>query len=132
MRFLHSVLRGLDFCFSYIDDILVASKDEAQHISHLKQVFQRLQDAGLVIKVAKCQFLQTEVDFLGHHISVNGIEPSKERIKVIEDFKFPETVKKLRRYLGVINFYHQFIPNAAENQAVLNNYLKGKKSNDKN
>ncbi|GFS42640.1 hypothetical protein TNIN_490661 [Trichonephila inaurata madagascariensis] len=89
-------------------------------------------DAGLVIKVAKCQFLQTEVDFLGHHISVNGIEPSKEKIKVIEDFKLPETVKDLRRYLGVINFYHRFIPNAAENQAVLNNYLKGKKSNDKN
>ncbi|GFX44712.1 hypothetical protein TNCV_2427961 [Trichonephila clavipes] len=83
---------GLDFCFSFIDDILIASKDEAQHISHLKQIFQRLQDAGFVIKVAKCQFLQTEVDFLGHHISVNGIEPSKERIKVIEDFKLPETV----------------------------------------
>ncbi|GFX50391.1 hypothetical protein TNCV_339261 [Trichonephila clavipes] len=131
-QFLHSVLRGLDFCFSYIDDILVASKDEAQHISHLKQVFQRLQDAGLVIKVAKCQFLQTELDFLGHHISVNGIEPSNERKKVIKDFKLPETVKDLRRYLEVINFYHWFIPNAAENQAVLNNYLKGKKGNDKN
>ncbi|GFY71221.1 transposon Tf2-11 polyprotein [Trichonephila inaurata madagascariensis] len=115
-----------------IDNILIESKDEAQHISHLKQVFQRLLDAGLVIKVAKCQFLQTEVDFLGHHISVSGIEPSKERIKVIENFKIPETVKELRRYLGVINFYHRFIPNAAENQAVLNNYLKGKKSNVKN
>ncbi|GFY53090.1 transposon Ty3-G Gag-Pol polyprotein [Trichonephila inaurata madagascariensis] len=79
MRFLHSVLRGLDFCFSYMDDILIASKDETQHISHLKQVFQRLHDAGLVIKVAKCQFLQNEVDFLGHHISVSGIEPSRER-----------------------------------------------------
>ncbi|GFS41547.1 dopamine beta-hydroxylase [Trichonephila inaurata madagascariensis] len=89
-------------------------------------------DVGLVIKVAKCLFLQTEVDFLGYHISVNGIEPSKERIKVIEDFKLPETVKELRRYLGVINFSHRFIPNAAENQAILNNYLKGKKSNDKN
>ncbi|GFY68421.1 uncharacterized protein K02A2.6 [Trichonephila inaurata madagascariensis] len=85
-------------------------------------------DAGLVLKVAKCQFLQTEVDFLGHHISVNGIEPLKERIKVIEDFKLPETVMDLRRYLGVINFYHRFIPNAGENQAVLNNYLKGKKT----
>ncbi|GFS53044.1 retrovirus-related Pol polyprotein from transposon 297 [Trichonephila clavipes] len=132
MRFLHSVLRGLDFCFSYIDDILVASKDEAQHISHRKQVFQRLQNAGLVIKIAKGQFLQTEVDFLDHHISVNGIEPSKERIKLIEGFKLPETVKELRRYLGVFNFYHRCIPNAAENQTVLNNYLKEKKSNDKN
>ncbi|GFY54966.1 transposon Tf2-12 polyprotein [Trichonephila inaurata madagascariensis] len=132
MRFLYSVLRGLDFCFSYTDDILIASNDEAQHISHLKQVFQRLQDAGLVIKVVKCQFLQTEVDFLGHHISVNGIEPSKERMKINEDFKLPETVKELRRYSGVIKFYHRFIPNATENQAVLSNYFKGKKSNDKN
>ncbi|GFX63616.1 retrovirus-related Pol polyprotein from transposon 297 [Trichonephila clavipes] len=89
-------------------------------------------DAGLVIKIAKCQFLQIEVDFLGYPISVNGIEPSKEKIKVIEDFKLPETVKELRSYLGIINFYHRFIPNAAENQAVLNNYLKGRKSNDKN
>ncbi|GFX94038.1 transposon Tf2-9 polyprotein [Trichonephila clavipes] len=126
VQFLHSVLRGLDFRFSYIDDILVASKDEAQHVSHLKQTFQRLQDNGLVIKVAKCQFLQTEIDFLGHRISVNGIEPSKERIRVIY-FKLPETVKELRRYLGVINFYHRFIPNAAENQAVLSNYLKERK-----
>ncbi|GFU71834.1 transposon Tf2-8 polyprotein [Trichonephila clavipes] len=112
--------------------ILVASKDEAQHISHTKQVFQRFQDAGLVIKVVKCRFLQTEVYFLSHHISVNSIEPSKKGIKVIEDFKLPETVKELRRYLGVINFYHRFIPKAAENKAVLNNYLKRKKSNDKN
>ncbi|GFX54010.1 hypothetical protein TNCV_1155411 [Trichonephila clavipes] len=132
MRFFHFVLHGLDFCFSYIDDILVVSKDESQHISHLKQVFQRLQDAGLVIKIAKCQFLQTEVDFLGHHISVNSIEPTKERIRVIEDFKLPETVKELQRYLGVISFYHRFIPNAAENQAILNNYLREGGSNDKN
>ncbi|GFS61567.1 transposon Tf2-12 polyprotein [Trichonephila inaurata madagascariensis] len=132
MRFLHSFLRGLDFCFSYTDDILVALKYESQHIRYLKQDFQRLQDAGLVIKVAKCQFLQTEVDFVDHHISVNDIEPSKERIKVIEYFKLPETVKELRRYLGVINFYHWFIPNAAYIQVVLNNYLKGKSKNVNN
>ncbi|GFY60523.1 transposon Ty3-G Gag-Pol polyprotein [Trichonephila inaurata madagascariensis] len=132
MRFLHSVLQGLDFCFSSIDDILVATKDETQHTSHFRQVFQRLQDAGLVIKVANFQFLQTEVDFLGHRISVNGIEPSKKRIKVIEDFKLPENIKELRRYFGVINFYHRFIPKDAENQAILNNYLKGMKSIDNN
>ncbi|GFX63449.1 retrovirus-related Pol polyprotein from transposon 297 [Trichonephila clavipes] len=106
MWFLHSVLRGLDICFRYIDDILVASKDEAHHISHLKHVFQRLQDAGLVIKAAKCQFLQTEVDFLGHHIFVIGIEPSKKRIKLIKYFKLSYTVKELRRYLGVITHTH--------------------------
>ncbi|GFT99433.1 uncharacterized protein TNCV_3238911 [Trichonephila clavipes] len=80
-RFLHSV-QGLNFCFSSTDDILVATKDEAKHTSHFRQVFQRLQDAGLVIKVANFQFLPTDVDFLGHRISVNVIEPSKKRIKV--------------------------------------------------
>ncbi|GFU10141.1 transposon Tf2-12 polyprotein [Nephila pilipes] len=120
-----------EFC-CYLDDILIASKDDAQHISHLRQVFQRLQDAELVIKVAKCKFSQTEVNFLGHRISFNGIEPTKERIKVIEDFKLPETIKEFRRFLGIINFYHRFIPNAAENQAILNEYLRGKKKNDNN
>ncbi|GFX62347.1 reverse transcriptase domain-containing protein [Trichonephila clavipes] len=70
---------------TFIDDILVESKDEVQYISHLTQVFQRLWDAGFVIKVVKFQFLQTEIDFLGHHISVNGTKPSKERIKVIKE-----------------------------------------------
>ncbi|GFQ82304.1 transposon Ty3-I Gag-Pol polyprotein [Trichonephila clavata] len=78
MRFLHSVLRGLDFCLRYIDHILVALKNEAHHISHLRQVFHRFQDVGFVIKVAKCQLFQTEIDFLGHHISVNGIEASRK------------------------------------------------------
>ncbi|GFY44114.1 transposon Tf2-9 polyprotein [Trichonephila inaurata madagascariensis] len=91
-------------------------------------------NAGLVIKVAKCQFLQTEVDFLGHYISINGIGLSKERIKVIDDLKLSETAKELRRYLGLIliliNFYHRFIPNAAGNQAILNNYFKGNESNE--
>ncbi|GFV11457.1 hypothetical protein TNCV_1695811 [Trichonephila clavipes] len=81
MRFLHSVLLGSYFYFSYMDDILVASKDETQHIHHFRQVFQRLQDAGFVIKVAKSRLLQTKVDFLCHLISVNGIGLSKERIK---------------------------------------------------
>ncbi|GFY42299.1 uncharacterized protein TNIN_214911 [Trichonephila inaurata madagascariensis] len=89
--------------------IFSTSKDTLNNIAEMADkiisVYSSSEDAGLVIKVAKCQFLQTEVDFLGHHISVNGIEPSKEKIKVIEDFKHPETVRDLRRYLGVFNFY---------------------------
>ncbi|GFS49348.1 retrovirus-related Pol polyprotein from transposon 297 [Trichonephila clavipes] len=105
MRFLHSIFRGLHFCFSYIDDILVASKDEAQHISNLKQIFQSLQEASLVIKVAKCQFLQTEVDFLGHHISVNGIEPSKERIR-----KLNKATPRQQRHLEYIAQFTVDVP----------------------
>jgi hypothetical protein len=71
-RFMDTVCQGLDFVFVYMDDILVASKDAAEHEDHLRQLFQRLQDHGLVINVAKCQFGRTTIDFLGHRITVHG------------------------------------------------------------
>lgn len=59
---------GLNFTFDYIDDILVASRSKAEHRTHLRQVFQRLQQHGLVINLVKCQFGKQEIEFLGHHI----------------------------------------------------------------
>ncbi|GFR16602.1 hypothetical protein TNCT_576251 [Trichonephila clavata] len=53
-------------------------------------------------------------------------------LRASEDFKLPETVNEFRRYVGVINFYNRFIPNTAENQVILINYLKGTKSNVNN
>ena len=68
-RLMDSICRGLDSVFVYIDDILVASRNTTQHKLHLHQLFQRLQEHGLVLNMAKCQFGQTTSDFLGHHIT---------------------------------------------------------------
>ncbi|UYV85023.1 hypothetical protein LAZ67_X004325 [Cordylochernes scorpioides] len=68
-RFMHEVLRNLDFAFIYLDDILVASKTEEEHYSHLETLFSRLNSYGLRINLSKSKFLVQEIDFLGYLIT---------------------------------------------------------------
>jgi hypothetical protein len=68
-RFMDEVLAGLDFAFCYLDDILIASCSEDEHLQHLQQVLQRLQQYGLVLNMEKCELGRQQVDFLGHRIT---------------------------------------------------------------
>ncbi len=78
-RFIDSVMRGLDFVFVYINDVLIASADESEHLSHLETVFQRLADDGLVVNPDKYHFDQPSVEYLGHVIDAEGCrKPSGE------------------------------------------------------
>lgn len=126
-RFLDEVLRGLDFCFSYIDDILIYSRSPSEHLEHLEQVFKRLQDYGMLINEEKCLFGKNEVTFLGFSISAEGTRPITDKVKAMQDFATPKTVNGLRRFLGMLNFYRRFIPHAAEVQAPLHDMLAGPK-----
>lgn len=75
------VLRGLDFCFVYIDDILVASASEEDHTRHLETLFNRLKDKGIFVIPAKCVLEVPEVRFLGYKDSANGTRPLSEKSK---------------------------------------------------
>ncbi|GBL73843.1 Transposon Ty3-I Gag-Pol polyprotein [Araneus ventricosus] len=130
-RFIHHVLSGMDFCVPYFDDVLVASESEIQHLEHLKQVFQRFEEYGVRLNASKCALGKSSVKFLGHIVIPDGITPLPEKVSAITDFPEPSTIKELRRFLALINFYRRFVPNAARTQAVLNVYLKGTKKNDK-
>lgn len=92
-RFMDEVTRDFDFVFAYIDDLLVASKDGKEHIHHLKQVFQRLSDYGLVINVSKSHLGQSEVKFLGYLVSASGIMPLPEKVAAVRAFPKPSTIK---------------------------------------
>ena len=118
-RFMDQVVRGLDFVYVYIDDLLVASSSPDEHKQHLRQLFARLAAYGLVINPEKCEFGKSELNFLGHHISKDGILPLKEKVQVILDFPLPQSAKKLREFLGLVNFYHRFIKNCATLQTPL-------------
>ena len=100
--------------FCYIDDILVASESEEEHCCDLKAVFKRLSDFGLRINQQKCEFGRESLDFLGHHIDEEGIRPLHQKVSAITEMSCPNTIKELRRYLGMMNFYRRFVPKAAE------------------
>ncbi|XP_047990749.1 uncharacterized protein LOC125229853 [Leguminivora glycinivorella] len=118
-RFIDEVTRGLDFVFPYIDDILVYSADETQHKEHLRILFKRLQEYGLVLNPSKCVLGAKEVVFLGYHVSAEGTRPPQDRIQALIDFPPPKDVQGVRRFLGMINYYRRFIPHAAKCQAPL-------------
>ena len=78
-----SVCAGLEFVFVYLDDILIASETEEQHLEHLTMVFDRLEENGLVVKAEKCLLGVSEIDFLGHRVSKNGILPLPAKVRAI-------------------------------------------------
>jgi len=112
-RLMDTVLRGLSFLFVYLDDILIFSRSEKEHKAHLHQVFQRLREHGLVISPSKCMFGVSEIDFLGHHINKHGVYPMETKVQAIKSFPKPTTTKGLQEFLGMVNFYHRFLPRAA-------------------
>jgi len=130
-RLIDNTLRGLDCCHCYIDDILIASPDLETHHKHVQQVFERLQQYGLTINVAKCKFAENKVSYLGYLIDNQGTRPLEDKVEAIKKFKKPANISELCRFLGMIYFYRRFIPNAARTQAPLHKYLQGTKKKDK-
>ncbi|XP_045764373.1 uncharacterized protein LOC123869707 [Maniola jurtina] len=124
-RFMDEVLLGLDFCYGYIDDILVFSASPEEHKAHLRQLFERLRHYGVVINSSKSNIGQSEVVFLGYRVSSEGTKPLESKVEAIVNYPVPKTVRELRRFLGMINFYRRFVPNAAHLQAPLNALLAG-------
>jgi hypothetical protein len=124
-RCIDNVLRGLDFSYAYINDILIASSSQEEHLNHLRTLFQCQEKYGVVINPNKCVFVKPEVKFLGYLVSGAGTCPLPGKVEAIRDFKRPQTVKGLRQFLGMVNFYRRFIPGAASIHEPLNNLLQG-------
>ena len=80
------VLTGLShFTFTYFDNVLIFSKSYEEHLQHLKAVFQKFQATGLNIKLSKCQFFKTQLHYLGHKISANGLESLPKKFEAIKN-----------------------------------------------
>lgn len=125
-RFVDEMTRGLDFTYAFLDDFLIFSRDESSHRNHLRQIFERLKQYGMVINTSKCVFGASEVTFLGYKVSSAGIKPLETKVDAIRAFPVPKTAKELRRFLGMLNFYRKFIPDAAKIQAPLHMLLTDK------
>ncbi|GBN41252.1 Retrovirus-related Pol polyprotein from transposon 17.6, partial [Araneus ventricosus] len=124
-RFVDEVTRDLDGVYSFIDDILIASKSPQEHMLHLRALFERLCYDGLTINHSKCKFGESSLEFLGYQISENGLQPLPDRVEAIQKFPMPKNLTQLRSCLGMYNFYRRFIPRAAHILAPLNKFLEG-------
>ena len=111
-RFMHKVLQGISNVFCFIDDLLIFSRNEKEHIRHLQLVFERLSQYGLILNRDKCIFKVSEIDFLGHRISHKGVLPLVQKVEAIQNFPMPKSMRQLQKFLGMINFYRCFIPQA--------------------
>ena len=125
-RLMDGILRDIPFAFIYLDDILVASRSSQEHAQHLEQLFKLLSANGLVINKAKCIFGAEELEFLGHHVSAIGIAPLPDRVAALRDSKPPQNRTGLQRFLGMINYYHRFLPGLAPILAPLHAQASGK------
>jgi hypothetical protein len=105
------VLHGLTYkyCLVYLDDTIIYSKSFDEHLEHVAEVLERIEKAGLKLRPEKCVFGAESVNYLGYVISRDGIKPDGDKIKVINEMKFPRTAKAMIRFLGVVNFYRDFI-----------------------
>jgi len=103
-RFIDEVLRDMDFCYAYIDDVLVASTSEEEHEQHLCTLFQPFREYGVLLNPAKCVFGTAEVTFLGYTVSAEGTRLLEENVAAINRSQWPVLVKDLRCFLGMLNF----------------------------
>ena len=99
------------FVIIFIDDIQVYSKTKEDHVKQLRVMLQKLREHKLYAKYSKCEFWFTEVSFLGHILSHNGILVDPSKIKDVVEWVTPTTVKEVRDFLGLVGYYHQFMPN---------------------
>ena len=110
--------------FVYIDDLIVFSTSIEEHLKHLEQVFSILQNNGLKINLEKCQFFKKEVELLGHILTIDGLKPVPEKIRVIIEWLPPKDISQLRSFLGAVSYYRKFIYKFAEVAQPLFKLLK--------
>ena len=100
-RLMDSICNSLDHVLVYPDDILVASPTPQTHEQHLRQLFQRPANYGLVINVVKCEFVHPHLDFLGHRIDKTEATSLSASVEAMSNFPRPVTTKDLQRYFWV-------------------------------
>ena len=101
-------------CMCYLDDIVIYSSTFQEHLKHLEDVFQRLENAGMKLKMSKCEFLREQIQFLGHVVSASGCTADPEKVSAIRDLCPPNSVKDVRGFIGLCSYYRRYVPAFSE------------------
>ena len=109
---------------TYLDDIIIFSNSLEDHFRDLDQVLGKLSDAGLKIKLRKCQMLRSKLNFLGHEINAEGVKMQIDKIEKLVDYPPPRDKKGIKRFMGMVNYYRPFIDKFAEIASPITKLLK--------
>ena len=119
---------NLTYALIYLDDVIVFSRTEGEHLHCLRVVFAHFLEHGLKLKPSKCHFLQDEITFLGHEISAEGIKPGTANLKAIVEMAPPKTYTEIRCFTGMTGFFRQFIKGYSKIAKPLNDLPEGEAS----
>ena len=103
------VLSGLDFCYTYLDDILICNSSWKEYLHHPEVVFKHLKEANIKLKLSKCQFFKRHFHYLGHLISQQGVQPLPKKVSAIQHIKEPSNVEELQNFLSLAGYYRKFM-----------------------
>ena len=117
------ILQGIPKTCCYIHDILLTGQNDSQHLQHLRKVFQHLEEYGLCLKRAKCEFMKDSVECLGYHIDSQEIHTISSKVDAIAQAPQPPKPSTAQIFLGLVNYYGKFVPNLATLVHPLNRLL---------
>ena len=105
------ILKDFPFTMAYLDNIIIFSRMAEEHLSHIKQVFEKLRNAHLPMKLSKCNFITKETQYLRHILSTKGIRPLPSKTQAINNMHPPKRAKQVCTFLGYVGYYRKSIRN---------------------
>jgi len=94
---------------AYLDDIVIFGRNPQELLERLTTVLDRLREVGLKVKPSKCELFKTNIKFLGHMVSADGIVPLPEKLETIRNWPVPHCIRDVRAFVGLASYYRKFV-----------------------
>ena len=122
---------NLTYCLIYLDDVIIFSKTEEEHLEWMHVVFNQFREHGLKLKLSKCKVFKTEINYLAHHVSKRGVLASKKNLEAIARCPPPDTYTKVKSFVGLVGHYRCFIKGFTNIAAPLYDLTSGENKDKK-
>ena len=122
---------NLTYCLFYLDDVIIFSQTEEEHLEWMRVVFDRFREHGLKLKPSKCKVFKTEINYLAHHVSKTGVLSSKKNLEAIAQCPPPDTYTKVKSFVGLVGHYRHFIKGFTNIVAPMYNLTSGENKDKK-
>ena len=122
---------NLTYCLIYLDDVIIFSRTEEEHLEWMRVVFDRFREHGLKLRPSKCKVYQTEINYLAHHMSKRGVLSSKKNLEAIAQCPPPDTYTKVKSFVGLVGHYRHFIKGFTNITAPLYDLTSGENKDKK-